>query len=481
MTVLNTTHFNFVAVKKEVPSAQDWSAVYWNWINLDAILYSATAGHKHDGAIGLDSPTGTLVATGYNTGGYLQGGTTYFISATYVDDVGMETGKSNIVTLTPGEAITKPDVPSYDPGTTDFAIHTPNGLAGGAYWYKLAYLKDGGETEASDPVYIYIPSTTTYQVTIRFDSLTDVGNDATSIRVYRKIGNLNSYNKLIDITDADAESYTDDNSASSRCDINPKTVNTTGSYCSINIGFSGLDWVNATKIRLYATNVVYTGSPVWNNGNLLITEIDISLSTPVTSYLWTGLESLSIGQPPDASRSFGSPSKVQLTGGAEIQGHLPWENLPEDLLWKAPVATYSALPVGEAGEARVVLDEATIYIWDVTSATPYWKLVSGSGGISVYTYPDSPGAFADGEMCAVQYEENGVYYLLVGQPSPYTMATVAYTFEVGDDSGYYGEWESGMDESVPGYGYGAVRFNWDSKKLEYWDDTTATPAWVEIV
>lgn len=380
MAVTKTTNFGLVAVHNAVPSTNDWAATYWNWIFADTLLYAAAVSHKHDGASPIANPVGTLSLSSAASGGYLPAGTTYYVAVTYIDEMLRETAASDVASVTTAAGISAPATPTCnDQATpTDIQPHT-GGLTGGDYWYKIAYKKGGGESLPSSPVYVSIPSDTTYECTIHFQSLDEVANGADTIVVYRKIGSTGSYVKLADITATSRNYFTDDNTNVPTCDIAPRTVSTINASCTITIDWSALDFSNAEKIRIYAT----TTEGIYPT-NSLVAEVDMNDATPVTSYVWTGT-ARTLGKPPEISQCFASPSKINLTGGAEIQGNLPWANLPADFSWQEPVATYASLPEGNVGgEARVVKDENAIYVWDETLATPAWAKVAGLKEVDDY-------------------------------------------------------------------------------------------------
>ena len=379
MTVTVTDHFGFIGVYNAVPSTNDWACTYWNWLAADEIIYGLVS-HQHDGAAALQSPTGTLVLSTADSSGYLPAATTYYIAITYLDDILRETAASTVVTVTTGTGISRPATPTINDDATPTDIQEcPGGLTGGDYWYKISYVKGGGETLPSLPVYVSIPTDTTYECTIHFASLNDVGNGADAIYVYRKSGNTGSYVKLAEITSGSAASYTDDNTGVPTCDKSPVTSSTINSAHTITIDWSALDYTEAYKVRIYATTTSGTYPT-----NALVAEVTMNDATPVTSYVWTGT-ARTVGKPPEISHCFANPPKITLTAGAEIQGNLPWANLPSDFTWQQPVATYASLPEGTTGgEARVVEDENSIYVWDENAATPEWTKVAGLKEVEDY-------------------------------------------------------------------------------------------------
>lgn len=416
MTVEYSTNFNLVLVKNELPSAGDWAATYWNWKVADALLYNAAVAHKHDNKPALANPTGYLTLTTSDTGGTLPAGTTYYFVATYLDAMGRETGKSAQAAITTALPISPPNRPTYTQATD--LVAKASALTGGIYGYKLSYVKGGGETTCSEAVYATVPTDQTYSVTIHFDSLNDVGNGADKIIVYRKINN-GGWNKLIEITSLSRDYYTDDNTAVPTCDVGPKTANTTNAFNTITIDWSTLtNYTDAEYIKLYVsttTDGAATPTAKWTSANmLLLNPIPLNAATIPTQHTWTGTTLLP-GAPPAVSQSLPSPSKIDLE--TEVQGNLPWANLPDDFVWLQPVDTYTELGTGTiSGEIRLVLDTMTLYAWNDELATPTWERISG-GGISVVTIPvenkyDPPENYLpteniqDGDVCIVKSEED---------------------------------------------------------------------------
>jgi hypothetical protein len=421
MTIGTTDYFGFTIVKDEAPSANDWAATYWNWKRLDGALYKAVTEHKHDGAGATGNPTGALALSSVNTGGSVLS-KTYYVCVTYVDAAGLETAKSTTATLVINEALVAPSAPVL----VSTGAHT-GGLTDTSYSYKLAYAKGSGETTASSPLTVSLPGTEETEITFSFTSIASAANDADKIIIYRRSGTSGSYVKLAEITNTATTSYTDDNTGVPTCDKGPVTYNTTGGENVMTIDWSDLDIENAEAIRIYISS-----TDTWTGATLFLAEVDMTVATPPSNYEWDGSTAVSTGKPPAITQSLSNPSKIDLA--TEVTGVLDLANLPEELT------------------------------------------------VAIYNYGDSVPTLDPGTIYALQFEENGVYRLMIAQPDPYSDATIQLTTQdLQDTIGYYGEWETGMDELVPNYGYGAIRFNWNSKKFEYYDDTIATPAWVEVV
>ena len=471
MTVTVTDNFGFIGVYNATPSTNDWACTYWNWIAVDAILYGLVS-HTHDGAAALQNPAGTLSLSAAETGGYLPANTTYYIGITYIDDLLRETAVSTIANITTGEGISTPNTPTINDDATPTDIQEcPGGLTGGDYWYKISYVKDGGETLPSAPVYVQIPTDTTYECTIHFESLNEAANGADAIYVYRKIGNTGSYVKLVEITAGSTDSYTDDNTGVPTCDKSPLIVSTITSFNTITIDWSSLDFTDAAYVKVYAT----TTEGTWPTNGLVAT-VTMNQATPVSSYLWNGT-ARTAGKPPEVTQCFNNPPKITLD--SEVQGNLPIASLPSSFTWGAPVATSSALPTGITGEARVVLDEDAIYIWDADAATPTWNALSGEGA-EVWAYPDYPGfdERTPGMLFVREYPEN-TFKLYVVYDNVNNYDRVVMLGGLAGDSGYEGDaYEIANLDYEPDYGHGTIAFVSENKSFYYWDEDIATPAWV---
>lgn len=483
MSYLFTTNLGLVAVRDEAPSAQDWAATYWNWITIDQFLYNAIQ-HQHTGVTSLADPDAAPELTTADTGGTLPGGKAYFGVVSFVDSFGRQTGKSAAGTVTTAAAIAAPATPTYNfQATPTDLVATVDGLTGGDYWYKLTYVKGSGETLGSSPVYVSVPTDTTYAVTIHFDSLDTVANGADKIFVYRKSGSTGNYIKIVEISATSTDYYTDDNTAVPTCDKQPPVINTTNAYNTVSFDWSALDYSDAAYVKLYITATGTVDTPLFMQTSHLVTTIEVDLATPVTSYEWTGT-TLSSGKPPVVSQSLLSPSKITLD--TETQGNLPYANLPSGFSWLEPVDTFASLPTGNAGEAVVVEDEAAIYVWDATLATPTWSKLGGVLMYSKINNDDIPDAYsAESNYKTWIYMDDDNTMMFQGRIStsgevfsiPLNIANIG---GISDRGGYFG-----YSEDTPGwgdtpyYGYGAVTFFWNDKSFYYYDDTIATPGWVK--
>jgi hypothetical protein len=381
MTYITTTNFGFTAVRESTPSANDWACIYWNWITTDTILYGLIY-HQHTGDTAIAAPTGILTLSTEVSGGTVPAGRTYYFVATYLDSMGRETGKSTEFSIATAAKITRPDAPTNNDSATPTDIQPcVNGLTGGNYWYKLSYLKGVGETEASDALYVVIPSDTTYECTIHFESLTEAANGADTIRVYRKIGTTGTYNKIVDILGTDVDSYTDDYTAVTDCEAHPVSINSTNATNTITIDCSSLtNYSSVAYIKIYCS--LTSGS--WVSSAMLVASITPNAATPILSYTMTSA-TLSTGKPPAISQTFGSPNRINLA--SETTGYLPLANLPEEYGILGSYQYYDDLPSGTDGDIAYVQETETTPVnkpgWYMyTGATPIWVYVDVQGNQS---------------------------------------------------------------------------------------------------
>lgn len=499
MSYLFTTNLGLVAVREEVPSAQDWAATYWNWINIDKLVYNMIH-HHHTGVAALANPDAAPTLTTAATGGTLPGGRTYFGVVSYYDSFGRETGKSAAGTVTTAAAIAAPATPTHNFQATptdlvaDGGLATPVGLTGGDYWYKLTYVKGGGETTASDPVYVSVPTDDTYSATIHFESLNSVANGATSIYIYRKTGSSGSYVKLVEISAGATASYTDANLAVPTCDKQPPTVNTTNSFNTVTFDWSALAYTDAAYVNLYVTTTGTIGTPTFTQSTHRVTSIAVSLSTPVTSYTWTGT-ALTTGKPLNTSQSLTNPPKVILD--SEVTGTLPIANLPDGIGGvTAYIATgvdwLAALPVaGEEGELAVVTNDtdgdSALFIWRANFATPMWHRLNPVLPSEPYGHSNPGYYWEPGTMWLYQPHFEKGYYLAVStwdadvEYIPMSVSGIGIQMGWSDEglSGFsYTTWPAPLQYDGHNGHSGTVGWDNNIKQFVYWDPSLATPAWV---
>lgn len=287
---------------------------------IDAILYINGEGHRHTGASGtLEEPVDPLQLTLNSTGGGLPSGTRIYYKWTYVNS---ETGQESVASP---EVYIDTDPPIASPGAPSIS-YTPTGgtLAGGNYFYVLsAYVTTStAESKATSPAYLTVPGTTaTNKVTLSLPSL-PVG--ATGFNVYRRLPGQSKYFWLdsIDMSVATPPSTYEDAGVEEDCDRTLPVANTTNSTSTVDIELppaitalpTGYTW------KIYRTYIPDN----WINSLLHHVVEYTAEATPIitTTYTDTGIAT-SAGTFPSQSVIINSPSKVDLTDSAEVQGNLP--------------------------------------------------------------------------------------------------------------------------------------------------------------
>jgi hypothetical protein len=375
LSYIYTTYFGLTAVREQTPNSNDWAATYWNWITVDSMLNGLVL-HNHTGGLNLSNPSGDVTVAALDTGGTLSAGKTYYFCATLIDEFGMETAKSSVTEVTTQSVISPPSTPTYTASTDLVEQATAGALAGGTYYYKISYVKGGGETTASSPVTVDVPYDQTYAATIHFTSLDTAANGATSIFVYRKTGTGN-YVKLIEITVTSRDYYTDNNTASPDCDKQPNTTNTTNAQNSITVDATSItNYSDAEYLKVYATDTLDSSSAPYFSGATLVSTVDINAATLALAFTITS-GSFTTGNPPESSQCLPAPAKVDLT--SEVSGILPAANTNFKGIYDDP----TLLPSGVAGDIAFVLTDGaatpitidTWYLYDTALATPAWVQV----------------------------------------------------------------------------------------------------------
>jgi hypothetical protein len=306
-----TSHFGFTKLAQGDPfSTNDQAFTTSDIDEMDRLTYVGAIEHRHNGAaVTQPDPTTGLSLTLNNGAGFLPAGTRVTYKYTYVDPNGFETAASSetYIDLPP---------PIASPATPTLAATIGTGtLPAGNYYYELsAYTGcDTAETIVGAPAFITLSAIG--EIIITFPSLPA---GATGFNIYRRDPNAVNY-VFLDTTTA--STYTDDGSVTTNVNRTSPNVNSTNSTNEVTASLpgatpsipAGYTW------RLYRTLI--TGQ--WTN-SLLYTVVEGTFS-----YLDVGAGATA-GMPPTTSELIGSPSKVLLTGGAEVQGTLP----------SAVVATY---------------------------------------------------------------------------------------------------------------------------------------------
>lgn len=277
---------------------------------IDNLLKLGAETHHHTGeaasSYSLTAPTLTLSATG----GVLPAGARIWYTYTYVDANGHETGQSVEDYVDTAAPVSNPAAPTLT------SIATTGTLIPGNYYYVLsAYTgSSANETQATNPNYITVPAgTNTNKVTLTLPTLP---SGATGFNIYRLKPGSSGYFWLASTTSG---SYVDNGSVTDDCNRVLPTRNTTNATNKVTVALPGAVPADTTW-KIYRT----TNDGVWSNTFLKwVTEETFDGSGIIApSYLDVGTAT-SLGDPPSTSQLVGSPDKLLLTDGSEVQGGLP--------------------------------------------------------------------------------------------------------------------------------------------------------------
>lgn len=284
-------------------------------LKIDQGLYLGVEGHTHQGEVVLVDPPGDPLTLAQSaTGGTLPSGVRIYYVATFVDADGNESiGNTEAYVDTP-DGITEPAAPTASSTTTGGTLEP------GSFYYVLSAYQTSTtvETLALYPVLITVPTgTSTNEITL---TLPAVPSGATGFNVYRRRPGYSHYYYLdtVDMSVATPPStYVDDGSVAEDCDRGLPDAASTNATNSVLVTLVNTVPADHTW-KLYRTydNTDYSIS--------YLTELVAVGATPTvpTTYTDAGT-AVAAGAPPTSTGSFGSPSKILLTSGREVQGILP--------------------------------------------------------------------------------------------------------------------------------------------------------------
>lgn len=283
---------------------------------IDALL-RGFAEHTHNGITDAvsemtDPPTLTLDTAA----GGLEPGTTYYYLYTLVDDVGREQGSSDIAEITIPDQVATPGAP-----TLDWA-NTGGSLGSGVYNYVVsAYTTDtNAETMTGNIASIALRGGTLNTVTVSFP---DAPADATGWNVYVLRPGAIDY-AFITSVDIGEPFWTDDGSITPDANRRTPMENTTVTLNTVTVELPGAVPANH-HWKVYRTQI----AGEWDNSFLhsVVEETSEGSGVIVTTFEDFGYPQLT-GTPPETTvGQFANPSKVHLTGGAEVSGILPGDML----------------------------------------------------------------------------------------------------------------------------------------------------------
>lgn len=301
----HSAHYGLLILDDGDLSPEGYRFVGPDRVLIDRLLWLGAEGHRHTGSPSeLDAPTVSPNLVLDVTAGTLPPSTRVYYRHTYVDANDIETTPSDEVWIdTPAQVSA--------PAAATLAFATTGGvLEPGTYMYVLTAYKDFNdlETTVSPGASIQLPyagATSTNEITLTMPALP---SGADGFNIYRKGPGNVGYRYLASTS---AATFDDDGTLTEDQDRPTPTVNTTVSNNSIEIELA--EALPATyRWRLYRTLV----ADEWTS-SLLAT-----IGPTTDTYTDTGAGT-SVGSPPEVGASPGSPEKVDLTDGLEVQGLLP--------------------------------------------------------------------------------------------------------------------------------------------------------------
>lgn len=300
-------------------SADDYAFTRRNIANIDAKVYLGAEGHHHNGASApISNPTLPPSVQLIAGSGNIPGGRTVRYKYTWVDQYGQETAAS------PERTITTP-APVATPGGPILQLVSGGSLLPGSYFYVLTAYKDANTLETLPGARGYtsiLSSSTAKSIEVTFPTLPA---GATGFNIYRRSPGSLRFQWLTNI-DLDVATpptnFLDDGTLTEDCNRTVPQRNTTANENSVYITIPGATPTvpDGYTWRLYRTFTLND----WGSSLLhwVVEETSESSGIIVTSYTDVG-QSTSGSKYPDHSELAGSPSKILLTNGSEIQGFMP--------------------------------------------------------------------------------------------------------------------------------------------------------------
>lgn len=323
---------------------------------IDARLWLGAEGHHHVG-VSLDAPPDGPSLSISETPGALEAGETYYYQIVYVDEDGRESPPSDASSITIPSALLAPSAPTL---TTDV---TGGVLEGGNYQYVLSAYAPGdnrAETRALNVGMITVAAGSTNIVTVIFP---DLPEGAEGFNIYRRKPGDAIY-LWIDSIATDMATppteYVDDGSVEEDCNRTLPLANRTATVVAVDVTLPGAtpglpeNWT--WKVYRTLTEDDFTSSFLHH----VVENTTEGSEFPAIVYTDIGLATTG-GTP--ALAGVGSPEKILLTDGAEVQGTLPMsfvdgfpvevifsqegyvEAAPGVFLWTCPYATAEIIGV----------------------------------------------------------------------------------------------------------------------------------------
>lgn len=304
--VAQTPNYHLEQLRDSDPlSTDDYKFTYSDRALIDRLLKLGAETHHHTGVSAASlNPTSAPTLSDSTSGGTIAAGVTAYYEYTWVDGNGLETAPSPFSSVAMPAQCATPSAP-----TLTFSSSSGT-LTAGSYLYLLTAYTGSSTAETLPSLAASITTVATGEIVVHFPALPS-GADGFNIYRFAPGGNSYLYMVTVAVSGGTPTSWTDDGSVGANCNRFPPGANTTNSTNSVLVTLptaipSGYTW------NLYRT---YDNTN-WN-GSLLA-----SVTSGATTYTDTGAATTS-GAPPTASLLVGTPTKILLTGGAEVQGTLP--------------------------------------------------------------------------------------------------------------------------------------------------------------
>lgn len=342
--------------------------------------------HRHDAHAAMANPTLAPTLSVAATGGSIPSATTIYVEYTLIDGQAGESLPTSV------QYVTSPSGYADPAGAPTATVSTSAGsMLASTPMYAVSVTDGvGGETALGPPVSVTVPPATNAEVVL--SGLTAITNTssgsatAAGWRLWRSVDGGNEWD-LMSTGLHSVDSWTDNGTSSGDCSVSPLSEGTTGDTGVLSVTVPTGQPSAATNFNIYAcTDGAFT-SPC------LLGTYPIADAGVVQTFTAISTQT---GAPPAVSQCYPGANKID--PNTDI---LNWT-------WKLPVATVGALPTSgnTDGDARVVLSDYSLHIWD--AGTSSWTSLSGgSSGVSSFNTRTGSVTAASGDYTAAQVTNAG--------------------------------------------------------------------------
>jgi hypothetical protein len=334
-----------------------------------ALLRLGAETHHHNGAASATSGTDVGARNLDLTLGTDSGGIPAGVRAHYAFTLtasGVESELSDVLYVDTDSPIPAPASPTL--GTTT----TGGTLAPGTYYYILTAWEgvNTSETNGKNAATITIPvGTATNKITITFPTLPA---GATGFNIYRKKAGGVRYVYLASITGS-GPTYDDTGSVTEDSNRTYPSTNLTNRQNHVVVALEGTALDPGVTWSLYRT---------YAEGDWLDSKIASGLTG--TSFDDTG--AAGSGSPPLTGIAVASPSKILLTGGAEVQGVLPSTMIAGGFAGSFATGAY---PTAAAANNGSILWDTTLARWFTSNGSAWTILTPQTNQVLVGWFQDN--------------------------------------------------------------------------------------------